>query len=79
MIALSEEDAIFCLELKFMKKLKIEYYRKLKGLTQKRLAKLVGVSPQAVSKWEQEGCYPDITLLPDIAEILEVSIDKLFE
>lgn len=51
--------------------------RKKKGITQEQLADAVGVSAQAVSKWELNG-YPDASLLPVIAEHLEVSIDELF-
>lgn len=52
-------------------------YRKRKGLTQGQLAKLLSVTPQAVSKWEK-GSYPDSELLPSIAEILGISLDVLF-
>lgn len=51
--------------------------RKQKGLTQEQLADTVGVSAQAVSKWEQNG-FPDTPLLPAIADSLGVSIDELF-
>lgn len=52
-------------------------YRKKRGLTQESLAKLISVTPQAVSKWEKGG-YPDSYLLPKIAEALDVSLDVLF-
>ncbi|SDY58795.1 methyltransferase domain-containing protein [Thermoactinomyces sp. DSM 45892] len=52
-------------------------YRKEKGLTQERLAHSLGITHQAISKWENEQAMPDITLLPAISKILEVSIDKL--
>ncbi|MGL5381769.1 helix-turn-helix transcriptional regulator [Clostridium sp.] len=58
--------------------LKIAYYRKLCGLTQEELAEKVGVSCQAVSKWEQQTSCPDIFLLPILAEIFNISIDELF-
>lgn len=51
--------------------------RKQKGITQKELAAVLGVTDQAVSKWESEICCPDIQLLPDIAEYFEVSVDEL--
>ena len=51
--------------------------RKEKGMKQEELASTVGVSPQAVSKWEQGG-MPDATLLPAIADALGVTIDRLF-
>lgn len=52
-------------------------YRKLRGFTQETLARLLNVTPQAVSKWEKGG-YPDGELLPEIAKILDVSLDVLF-
>lgn len=51
--------------------------RKEKGVRQEELAKYVGVSAQAVSKWENGG-VPDIELLPKIADFFSVSIDSLF-
>ena len=48
------------------------------GLTQRALAYELQVSVQAVSKWEQERSYPDVTLLPLIAKLFSVSIDRLF-
>ena len=55
----------------------IAFLRKQKGLTQEELANALGVSNQAVSKWESAQCCPDIQLLPDIAELFDVSIDEL--
>lgn len=55
----------------------ISILRKQKGITQDELAKFVGVSAQAVSKWKNGG-IPDTVLLPKIANYFEVSIDKLF-
>ena len=52
--------------------------RKQKGITQKELAEELGVTTQAVSKWENARSWPDIQLLPDIAKIFDVSIDELF-
>lgn len=49
------------------------------GLTQRMLAYELGVTVQAVSKWERELSYPDLTLLPNIARLFSVSIDRLFE
>ena len=51
--------------------------RKTKGATQEELAKAVGVSAQAVSKWENGG-VPDAELFPAIADFFEVTIDALF-
>lgn len=56
----------------------IAYYRKKHKLTQEKFASLIGVSNQAVSKWESGACCPDIQLLPAIAECFKVSIDALF-
>lgn len=51
--------------------------RKSLGLTQQALAEKLNVSFQAVSKWENETSCPDVALLPQLAAILEVSIDSL--
>lgn len=58
---------------------KIRQKRLESGLTQEQLASSLGVSAQSVSKWENEISMPDITLLPDIAEVFGVSIDELFD
>ncbi|WP_433945514.1 helix-turn-helix domain-containing protein [Paenibacillus sp. SN-8-1] len=55
----------------------ISLYRKEKGLTQEELAQMLGLSFQAISKWENAQTMPDISLLPQLSRILEVSIDKL--
>ncbi|MFT9367230.1 helix-turn-helix domain-containing protein [Paenibacillus polymyxa] len=55
----------------------ISIYRKDRGLTQEELAKILGLSFQAVSKWENGYTMPDISLLPQLSRTLEVSIDKL--
>ena len=57
---------------------KITELRKSAGLTQDALAEKLGVTFQAVSKWENALSCPDISLLPRIAEIFDVSIDTLF-
>ena len=56
---------------------KIAELRKEKGITQEDLAEKLGVSPQAVSKWENDISCPDILLLPKISGIFEVSVDEL--
>ena len=56
---------------------KIEKYRKLKGYTQEQLGEFVGVSGQALLKWENGG-VPDTYLLPTISKVLGVFIDALF-
>jgi len=57
---------------------KIKDYRRKNSLTQEDFGKLIGVSAQAVSKWERCECYPDIIFLPDIAELLSCSINDFF-
>ncbi len=57
---------------------KIKEYRRENNLTQKELGQLLGVTPQAISKWEREKCYPDITFLPDIASLLLCSVCDFF-
>lgn len=52
--------------------------RREKGLTQDALAAQLGVSAQAVSKWENGLSCPDILMLPEIAEFFDVSVDALF-
>lgn len=56
---------------------RIAQLRKEKGLTQEQLAEKVGVSAQAVSKWENDLSCPDITILPLLADILGVTVDEL--
>ncbi len=55
----------------------IALLRKSKGLTQSELGERVGVSFQAVSKWERGETLPDIVVLPDLANVLETSIDNI--
>ena len=54
------------------------FYRKKQGLTQEDLAQRLGVTNQSVSKWESAQCCPDISLIPKLADIFDVSIDELF-
>ena len=58
---------------------KIIEYRRANSITQSELARELGVSPQAVYKWEKEICYPDITFLPLIAEVIGCAIDDFFK
>ncbi len=53
----------------------IAILRKAKGITQSELGERIGVSFQAVSKWERGETLPDITILPDLAKILETTVD----
>jgi len=58
---------------------KIYVLRKEKGVTQEKLAEFLGVSTPAVSKWETNQSFPDITLLPEIASYFDVTIDYLMD
>ena len=55
----------------------IAVLRKVKGITQSELGERIGVSFQAVSKWERGESLPDVTILPDLAKILETTIDNI--
>ncbi len=55
----------------------LKYLRKSKSLTQEQVAECFGVSTQAISKWETNVSYPDITLIPIIAGFYGVSTDEL--
>ena len=57
---------------------KITFYRKNLNITQDALARQPGISNQAVSKWETDQCYPDLELLPRIADIFGITLDELF-
>ncbi len=57
----------------------IKLYRKDKKLTQGELAELIGVTTQAVSKWETGAGLPDVSLIVPLARVLEISTDKLLE
>ena len=58
---------------------KIKAYRNENNLSLKEFGKLVGVSAQAVYKWEQNTCYPDIIFLPHLARILGCRVDDFFD
>ncbi|MBR6557562.1 MAG: helix-turn-helix transcriptional regulator [Clostridia bacterium] len=58
---------------------KIKAYRAKNNLTQEAFGALLGLSPQAVSKWERTECYPDITILPDLADLFGCSVNDFFE
>ncbi|MBQ8510083.1 MAG: helix-turn-helix transcriptional regulator [Clostridia bacterium] len=57
---------------------KIQELRRRDGRKQEDLANALGVTNQAVSRWEANGSYPDLELLPAIANFFHVSIDELF-
>lgn len=57
---------------------KIGKLRKRRGLTQEQLANKLGITYQAVSKWETGQSCPDLTLLPTLSDVLQVPIDELF-
>ncbi len=56
----------------------IKRMRKGKGWTQEDLASMLGVTCQAVSRWENALAYPDIELLPQLSALFDIGIDKLF-
>lgn len=53
--------------------------RRQKGLTQEEVAGKLGVTPQAVSKWENDLSCPDIMLLPQLAALYDTTINRLFQ
>lgn len=56
---------------------RIGLLRRQKNMTQEDLANAMGVSPQAVSKWENDQTCPDISALPKLARLLDVTVDEL--
>ena len=58
--------------------MKIRELRHRNGRTQEALAEALGVTSQAVSRWESGGSYPDMEMMPAIANYFHVSIDALF-
>ena len=58
---------------------KVKALRKRDDITQERLAEVLGVTSQAVSKWESESGYPDIEYITPIANFFNVTIDYLFD
>ena len=57
--------------------IQIAALRKAKGITQSELGERIGVSFQAVSKWERGESLPDTAILPDLARILETTVDNI--
>ncbi|MBO5273853.1 MAG: helix-turn-helix transcriptional regulator [Clostridia bacterium] len=58
--------------------IKIKELRRRDGRTQDNLAEALGVTAQAVSRWESGGSYPDMEMIPAIANYFHISIDELF-
>ena len=58
---------------------KIKAKRRERDLTQEELATILGVTKAAVSKWENGESYPDITMLPQIAQLFCMTMDELFD
>ena len=56
---------------------KIKTLRREQKVTQEMLAEALGVTPQAISRWESGNGYPDMELLPALADFFAVSIDEL--
>ena len=57
---------------------RISQLRRENGMTQETLAQKLGISNQAVSKWESDQCCPDIMQLPQIADLFGITLDALF-
>ena len=56
---------------------KIRELRRRDGRTQETLAEAIGVTSQAVSRWEANGGYPDMDMIPSIANYFNISTDEL--
>ena len=57
---------------------RIVAYRRRHSLTQAAFGELLGVTPQAVSKWERDVCCPDVMLLPRLATLLSCTVSDFF-
>lgn len=57
----------------------IAVLRKENGMTQMELAEKMGVTDKAVSKWERDLSFPDVSSLPKLAEIFDISVDELMQ
>lgn len=55
----------------------IAVLRKAKGLTQKQLAEMLNVSDKAISRWERDECAPDLSVIPVLADIFDITADEL--
>ena len=58
---------------------KIKEYRVKRGMTQAQLAELLGVTPQAISKWKKAIGYPDLSAICPLADALSITTDELLE
>ncbi|MCL2212409.1 MAG: helix-turn-helix domain-containing protein [Oscillospiraceae bacterium] len=58
---------------------KIKELREVKNITQNKMAEYLGITEQAISRWENGGGYPDMELIPAISNFLDVSTDELFD
>lgn len=56
---------------------RIAHLRKAQGLTQDALSEQLSITPQAISKWENDQSCPDVMTLPRLSQLLQVSIDTL--
>jgi len=56
---------------------RINEYRRQRNITQEQLAEAMGVTSQAVSKWENDISCPDISIMPQLADYFSVSLDRL--
>ena len=56
---------------------KIKVLRKSANVTQEKFADYLGITPQAISRWESENAYPDIEIIPSIANFFNVTTDEL--
>ena len=57
----------------------LQHLRAAKGMTQEQLAMLLGVSRQAVTKWESERAYPEMDKLLKMCQIFECTLDELVQ
>ena len=61
----------------FLLSARLREHRRRLEMTQEDVANALGVAPQTVSKWERAETYPDITLLPALANLFDVTVDEL--
>ena len=58
---------------------RVALWRKEKGMTQLELAQQMGVTDKAVSKWERDLSFPDVAMLPRLAEIFNGTVEELMQ